>query len=172
MSVLGDTSMGSPIQQHRVAVANDLQWIEGILDTLGNPHNYINQDNLNVFSIREPLVAPWTFTGLPNSRPNACHVGRRNVQFLLFSADETIDMLRQSPHQETLLLNLPLAVIRGDAPFLSEAKVQNFLDFWKGDFVPITNARIHYLAASAAELPTQAKLLYLNRAALQSYTGA
>ncbi|MBN1248060.1 MAG: hypothetical protein JXC32_10415 [Anaerolineae bacterium] len=171
MSVLGDASMGSPIQEHQVAMANDLQWVVGKLETLGDPHNFINQEALYVFPVRSPLVAPWTFTGLPNSRPDHVYVSREGVQFLIFPDDETVELLRQAPHQETVILNLPLAVIRGDVPFLSEAKARNFLDFWKGVFVPVSRARIHYLAASAAELPTQAKLLYVNRAALQSYSG-
>lgn len=170
MSVLGDTTMESPIQEHRVAIANDLQWIEGKLESLGNPHNYINQENLTVFSVSDPLIAPWTFTGLPNTRPDRVYIAKERVQFLVFPEDETVDQLRQSPHTETLIINLPLAIIHGDVPFLSEAREQNFLDFWKGIFLPVTNAEIHYLAPSAADLPTHTRSLYVNRTTLQSYT--
>jgi hypothetical protein len=162
--------MESPIQEHRVAIANDLQWIEGKLESLGDPHNYINQENLTVFSVSAPLIAPWTFTGLPNTRPDRVYITKKRVQFLVFPDDETVDQLRQSPHTETLIINLPMAIIRGEVPFLSEAKEQNFLDFWKGSFLPITNAEIHYLAPSAADLPAQTRLVYINRATLQSYT--
>lgn len=172
MSVLGDASIGSPVQQHRVSIANDLQWIEGALETLGNPHNYINQDNLSIFTIREALVAPWTFTGLPNSRPESAFVRKDSVQFLIFPEEETVELLRQSPHQETLVLNLPLAVIRGKLPFLSEARAKNFLDFWKGNFVPVLEAQVHYLGASAGTLSSQTALLYVNRTAIQSYVEA
>ena len=99
--------MGSPVQEHRVAIANDLQWTEGKLETLGSPHNYINQENLTIFSVTSPLVAPWSFTGLPNSHPSAVYLSRENIQFLVFPDDETVALLRQSPHHETLIINLP-----------------------------------------------------------------
>ncbi|MGC9346866.1 MAG: hypothetical protein ACP5JG_01905, partial [Anaerolineae bacterium] len=62
MSLLGDTSMESPQQQHQVYAANDLQWIAGEWVTLGNPHNYINQDGMDFLSISEAEIAPWSFT--------------------------------------------------------------------------------------------------------------
>jgi len=68
------------------------------------------------------------------------------------------------------LINVGIAVIRGRAPFLSEARLANFLDFWKGLFFPVTEARIHFLATCTANLPAQARLLYINRRAVQSST--
>jgi len=166
------SSMGSPIQKHRVLVANDLQWIDGQLETLGDPNNYINQDTLDVFTISEPRIAPWAFTGLPSSRPNEIILARENVQFLLFPGEETFGQFHAAPRREMLIINLNLAIVRGSAPFLSEAKLSNFLDFWKGLYFPVTDARIHFLSPSAGELPTQDQLVYINRRAIQSYTHA
>ena len=67
------------------------------------------------------------------------------------------------------MLHLPLAIVRGGVPFLSEAKVHNFLDFWKGIFFPVVNAEIYFLAGGAEQLPTQSRLVYVNRNLLQSY---
>ncbi len=69
-----------------------------------------------------------------------------------------------------LILNLSLAVIRGQAPFLSEAQAHNFLDYWKGIFFPMTETSIYYMADSPAEQPTEMPLIYVNRNVIQSYT--
>ncbi|MCD6285179.1 MAG: hypothetical protein J7M39_04610, partial [Anaerolineae bacterium] len=82
------------------------------------------------------------------------------------------ETFRKAIHTETLLFNLPLAVIHGDVPFLSEARLHNFLDSWKGRFVPVTDARIHYLVDSTVSTPAQADLLYINRSLVQSYLQA
>jgi hypothetical protein len=173
MSLFTDTTgMGSPIQHHHVCVANDLQWIEGDLETLGSPHNYINQDDTDVFTIGEARISPWSFTSLPASRSPRIVVLRESAQLLLFTAVDTVDAYREPPHTETLILNTPLAILRGNLPFLSEARLTNFLDFFKGSFVPVTQVRIHYLAPSSAEMPSHARLLYVNRRAIQSYVSA
>jgi hypothetical protein len=170
MGMLGSNpSMASPVQTHQVSMANDLQWVTGTLETLGNPHHYINQDDTGFFTIKEPSVSPWTFTGLPNSHAPEIVMVRENIQFLIYPQQETLEQYREPPRSETLILNLPLAVIRGSAPFLSEAQLHNFLDFWKGLFVPVSQASIHYLAPSMIELPTQTSLIYVNRQTIQSY---
>ncbi len=169
---LAPTLGDSPVQKHRVLAANDLQWIDGMLTTLGNPTTYINQDGLDFLSITEARVAPWAFTGLPTTHPNEVIVMREHLHFLAFTEDAAFDQFREAPHTETLLINLGIAVIRGRAPFLSEAKLTNFLDFWKGLFFPVTKAQVHFLATSAGDLPAQARLLYINRRAVQSYTPA
>lgn len=173
MSLFANTAgMGSPVQHHRVCVANDLHWIEGDLETLGSPHNYINQDDTDVFTVAEARISPWSFTGLPASRSPQIIVQRESTQLLIFTSDETVDAYRKPPHTETLILNTPLAILRGSLPFLSEARLANFLDFWKGRFVPVTQVRIHFLAPSSAEMPSQARLLYVHRRAIQSYIAA
>lgn len=172
MSIFGQTSMGSPIQRHQISVANDVQWVEGTLETLGDPHNYINQEDQSVFAISDAHVAPWSFTGLPDSRPPKVIAVKDNVQMLIFQEETSQETFREAIHTETLIFNLPLAVIRGNVPFLSEAKLHNFLDFWKGRFLPVTDARIHYLAGSAVATPAQADLLYINRTLIQSYLQA
>jgi hypothetical protein len=172
MSPTGMVPGDSPIQQHRVFAANDLQWIDGLLTTLGNPTNYINQDDLEFLTVTEPGIAPWSFTGLPNSRPSEVVMVRERLHLMVFPDDATTAQFREAPHTEILLINLGIAIVRGKAPFLSEAKLSNFLDFWKGMFFPITDARVHFLSSCATELPTHAGLLYANRRMVQSYTHA
>jgi hypothetical protein len=91
---------------------------------------------------------------------------------LSFSTEATLDEFRDPPRKEVLILNLPLAIVRGNVPFLSEARLGNFLDFWKGIFFPVTDAQIHYLAHSQAAPPARTRLIYVHRAAIQSYAAA
>ena len=42
-------NIGSPVKEYTVNLANDVQWISGNLKSLGEPHNYINQENLDYF---------------------------------------------------------------------------------------------------------------------------
>jgi len=172
MSLFGQTSMGSRIQRHQISVANNVQWVEGTLETLGDPHNYINQEDQSVFTISDARVAPWSFTGLPDSRPPRIIAVKDNVQMLIFKEETSQETFREAIQTETLIFSLPLAIIRGNVPFLSEAKLHNFLDFWKGRFLPVTDARIHYLAGSTVVTPAQADLLYINRSLVQSYLQA
>jgi len=169
MSTFGHGSMGSPVQEHRILVANDMQWIDGNLQTRGTPHNFINQDDQEVFTIGEPYVAPWSFTGLPASRPGTLVAVSENIQFLVLPDEETRSSFREAPRTATVIFSLPLAVIRGNVPFLSEAQLPNFLEFYKGRFVPVTGASIHYLAGCAGQLIPPADLLYVNRNLIQSY---
>ncbi len=165
----GGGAMSSPIQQHRVHIANDVLWFTGELETLGNPHNYINQDDLEFLRIKQPHVAPWSFTGLPASHLPLIVAVRDRTQFIIFPDDAAMKQFRPPMRTSTLVFNLSLAVIRGDTVFLSEALVHNFLDFWKGVFFPVVDASIYYLADGPAEHPTEVPLLYLNRNVIQSY---
>jgi hypothetical protein len=170
MGLRGDRSeIGSPVQHHRTWVANDLQFIDGTMDTLGNPHNYLNQDGMDYLLLSNAQVTPWGFTGLPQSRPPQIILIRDSVQLVIFQGEEAQTQFRAAPRTSTVILNLPLAVIRGNVPFLSEARLGNFLDFWKGLFFPIADAQIHFLAPSAVELPTRVPLVYVNRKSVQSY---
>lgn len=163
------STLGSVMQQHRIWAANDLQSIEGILDSRGNPHNYLNQDGMDFLLLRDAQVTPWPFTGIPQSHPDRIVLVRQSVQFLIMQEEDALSQFREAPRTAVLLLHLPLAIIRGNVPFLSESQLHNFLDSWKGLFFPVTQARIHCLAASTSQVPTQAKLLYVNRQAVQSY---
>jgi hypothetical protein len=166
------SAIGSPVQQHRALAANGLQLVDGTMDTLGNPHNYLNQDGMDYLLLRDAQISPWSFTGLPQSRSPQVVLIRDGVHFLLFRGEEAQSQFREAPRTSTLILNLPLAIVKGNAPFLSEAHLSNFLDFWKGLFFPVTQARIHYLATSSADLPAQVPMLYINRKAIQSYVQA
>ena len=126
---LGNRGMESPLQRHHVQIANDVMWIAGELETLGNPHNYINQDGLDYMRVSEPHIAPWAFTGLPSSHTPFIITTRERIQLLSFPGDEALEQYRKPLKSETLMINIPLAVIRGQAPFLSEAQLQNFLDY-------------------------------------------
>lgn len=163
------SAMNSPVQQHRILAANDLQLIEGTLESLGNPHNYLNQDGMDFLALRDAQVSPWSFTGLPPSRPEQIILIRDSVQFLILPGEEAQSQFREAPRTSRLILHIPIAVIRGNVPFLSEARLSNFLDFWKGTFFPVTQARIHCLASGSSEVPAQTELLYINRKAIQSY---
>jgi hypothetical protein len=88
---------------------------------------------------------------------------------LSFPGENALEQFRKPLRTETLMINIPLAVVRGQVPFLSEAQVQNFLDFWKGIFVPIMDAELYFLADGPAEQPTQSPLVYINRYTIQSY---
>jgi hypothetical protein len=162
----------SPIQQHQVCLANDVQWITGGLRSLGNPHNYINQDDQDTFNLLEANVYPWSFTGLPTSRTPQTIVMKRQVQLLLFPNPETKEGFRAPIRTSKIMLHLPLAIIRGDAPFMSEASIENFLDFWKPTFFPMMNVNIHYLVDCAVHLPTEIVILYINRESVLSYFSA
>jgi len=169
MGLLGKGQMESPLQGHAVHVANDLFWITGDLETLGNPHNYINQDGMDYLKLTNPHIAPWAFSGLPSSHAPLIVAIRERIQFLVFTQEKSLETFRAAPKTEVLMLHLPLAIVRGGVPFLSEAKVHNFLDFWKGIFFPVVDAEIYFLTSGPDQLPTQARLLYLNRNLLQSY---
>ncbi len=169
MGLLGRKDMESPHQQHPIQLANDVMWIDGELETMGNPHNYINQDGLNFLRISKPHIAPWAFTGLPASHTSQVIVARERTQILIMSGESAQQQFRPPMKTETLVINLSLAVIRGKAPFLSEAALHNFLDFWKGIFFPVMDAELYFLAEGPAEQPTTAPLVYINRNAIQDY---
>lgn len=170
MGILGRSpNIESPVQEHQMHLANDVQWITGNFKSLGNPHNYINQDNLDTFIIHNAHFSPWSFTGLPNSHASQTIAIRDNIQFFSFPDPITLEKFRKPLRTSLVILHLPLAVVRGEAPFLSEASVENFLDFWKGTFFPMCNASIHYLSDCATRLPTQTDVLYVNRKSILSY---
>jgi len=169
MGLLGKGEMTSPLQSHEVHIANDLLWLTGEMETMGNPHNYINQDGLDFIRIANPHIAPWSFSGLPVSHVPSIIVARERIQFLVFIHEASQEEFRSAPRTETLVLHLPLAIIRGNVPFLSEAKFSNFLDFWKGILVPVVDAQIYFIADSASQPPTQSPLIYVNRHVMLSY---
>lgn len=169
MGLLGRKDMESPHQQHPIQLANDVLWVEGELETMGNPHNYINQEGLSFLRINKPHIAPWAFTGLPASHAPLLITARERMQILIMSGASAQEQFRPPMRTEMLMINLSLAVIRGKVPFLSESQIHNFLDFWKGVFVPVLDAELYFLAEGPAEKPTTAPLIYINRNAIQSY---
>lgn len=170
MSLLGmSQNIQSPIQQHMIYIVNDVQWISGELQSLGNPHYFINQDDLDAFNINDAHIAPWVFTGLPKSHTPQIIVSKKNTQFLAFPNPDAIEQYRNPLRTSMVILQLPLAIIRGEAPFLSEASLENFLEFFKGTFIPISHANIHYLAEATTQMPNQYEVLYINRESILSY---
>jgi len=173
MGILGrGNAMGSPVQKHEVQIANDLFWVSGVLETLGNPHHYINQDGLDFLHINEAHVVPWSFSGLPASRPEMINMASERIQFLLFAQEASLTEFRAAPNTMPIILHLPLAIVRGAIPLLSEAKIHNFLDFWKGRFFPVVDAEIYPLTDCAVQLPSKSRLAYINRRSIQSYVPA
>jgi hypothetical protein len=96
-------------------------------------------------------------------------MARERTQFLMFIHEASLEEFRPAPRLEMLTMHLPLAIIHGKAPFLSEAKLHNFLEFWKGIFFPVIDAEVFFLADSSSQLPAQSPLVYINRYILQSY---
>jgi hypothetical protein len=169
MGLLSASQMGSPIQKHEVHIANDLLWITGEMESLGNPHTYLNQEGLDFLRISDAHIVPWSFSRLPTSRSELLVAARERVQLLMFTQEASLTEFRTPPNHQKLMLHMPLAIIRGEAPFLGEAKIHNFLDFWKGLFFPVIDAEIYYLADCSVQLPRQSRIVYVNRNILQSY---
>lgn len=159
----------SPAQQHPVFLATDLLWITGVMETMGNPHNYLNQENLNFFRVVNPRLLPWTFTGLPATHVPELILSRERVQMVIFPGAEAAAQFRPPIRTSTLVLYYPLAVVNGNAPFLSEARLHNFMDFWKGVFFPVTDVALHFIAEGMVDLPLKADVAYFNRNFLQAY---
>ncbi|MDF1512575.1 MAG: hypothetical protein P1S60_02075 [Anaerolineae bacterium] len=170
MSLLGNPqNFESPIQEHHVKIANDIQWISGTIKTLGDAHNYINQDDLTYWNIVDAHISPWSFTGLPNSHVSSIMVDRDNIQLMMLTDTEALEAYRKPLRTSVVILNLPLLIICGEAPFLGEAKIENFFDYWKGTFLPLSSAKIHYLTETTTRLPSTVDLLFVNRHKIVSY---
>lgn len=159
----------SPQQKHPAQIIGDLFWSEGQLESLGDPHAHINKDGLDYITIYEARVVPWSFTGLPPVRTPQLQVNRNSTQALLFSEAAVIETTRRPPRTLIIMAYLPLVVVRGAAPMFSDARLSNFLDFWKGNFVPLFDASIHYLAETGGRLPAHTPLVYINRQHIQGY---
>jgi hypothetical protein len=169
MGILGSANIKSPVQQHKVFAANDVQWVTGELKSLGSPHNFINRDKLTTLNILNAQIFPWSFTGLPaNSSPQTL-VFRDKIQFLLFPDPASKESFRSPIRTSIIIVQMPLAVLRGEAPFLSEATIENFLEYWKPKFFPMINTNIHYLVDCATNLPTDIDIVYINRESMLSY---
>ncbi len=157
------------VQSHRVSLANDIAWIEGLLQTLGNPHLYINRADSELLHIAEAQIFPWSFTRLPASQVKDLFLPSGKIQYMVFTEETSRQMFQAPPNLRPVMFQTSLAVLRGDTPFLGEARPQNFLDFWKGRFVPLLQAQIHSLAPNSHKLAREGQLIYVNREALQSY---
>ncbi len=173
MGLLGPSSgqggMAPPVQLHTVYVATDIFWATGSLESLGDPNLYINQDGLNYIKFEDVHLYPWSITGLPPSSPETILVRREKMQMVFFESEEAISQYRNPPRTGNIVLYMPLAIVKGTVPFYSEAKLVNFLDFWKGELLPITDASLYFMTESQVELPAQAKLLYVHRNHIQAY---
>lgn len=174
MSLLGNQGEGaiSPVQHHTVQVTTDTFWAEGQLKSLGDPHLHINKDDLAFLNIHEAHLVAWSFTGLPSTYAPKILVNREKVQLLSFPQPETVALRRKPPRSAKIMLYFSLFVVLGEVPLFSEAQASNFFDFWKGMFIPVSNAALYFLGGEAAHLPDQAELVYVNRLQIQGYTPA
>ncbi|MFP4343268.1 MAG: hypothetical protein ACLFU8_01115 [Anaerolineales bacterium] len=159
----------SPIQEHKIQLATDLFWAEGILESRGDPHNFINQEDFNYLLVKNARVSPWRFTGLPANQTAQLNVARPNLQLLIFMEESARSTYRSPPRTANVLLYYPLFVIRGSVPLYSEADITNFLDFWRSPLIPLTDAGLHFLAEGGVRLPTRPTLAYVNRNHIQGY---
>lgn len=159
----------SPVQEHRIQLATDLYWAEGTLESRGDPHNFINQEDFNYLLVKDARIIPWRFTGLPNNKTPQLNVARSNLQLLVFTEEEALSSYRSPPRTAKVLLYYPLFVIRGSAPLYSEADISNFLDFWRSPLIPLSDAGLHFLAEGGVRLPARSSLAYVNRNHIQGY---
>ncbi len=159
----------SPIQEHPIQLVTDLYWATGTLESRGDPHNYINQDDFDFLQIVDAQLRPWSFTGLPAKPTSQLIVPRATVQLLLFTEAETRADYRKAPQTAPLFLYYPLFIVRGEVPLYSEAETANFLDFWRSTFIPLINVRLHFLAEGGGTPPTQIDLVYTHRQHIQGY---
>jgi hypothetical protein len=172
MGFLSSDSMDvSPIQHHQVQVCTEIFWAEGELESLGDPHRYINQDDLDFLQLNEPRITPWPYTSLPASEPSEVLANRNNIYMLHFPSKETNDMYRPAPKLLDVVIYYPLFIVQAKIPLFSEAKLENFLEFWKGIFIPASQASIHYLVGGPSNRPSQSPLVYVNRKHIQGYVG-
>lgn len=162
----------SPLQSHAVQIATDLYFATGQLETLGEPNFFINQEGNTLFKLGQAQIAPWAFTGLPVSQASPFLINRSRVQLLLYTEPEVSAGYRRPPRTGKVLIYMPLMVVQGSVPFLSEAKLHNFMDFWKGDFITVLDAEVHFIAESQVRLPTAAPIIYLHRNFIQGYLEA
>ncbi|MEA3308396.1 MAG: hypothetical protein U9Q70_02630 [Chloroflexota bacterium] len=159
----------SPIQHHQIEMITSTFWARGEFESLGGPHLYLNQDGLTILVLNKPHIVPWSFAGLPVTTPPQLLVHRDEVQLLRFLQPESNAEYQSPPRNKILFFYFPLFVVQGQTPMFSEANIKNFLDFWKGTFLPITNASIHFFNESSVQLPRQAPLAYINRRYIQGY---
>ena len=169
MGLLGGDIGGSPVQQHPVIITLDLYVATGNLESLGSPHPYINQDGLQYLRLHEAQIAPWAFTGLKPSHTDLLMAQRSKIQSLIFTKNETVELFQRPPRTEKVMFYLPLLVMQGEAPFLGDAKITNFMESWKGQFLPVFNAALHVLAEGPVRPPTRVPLIYISRDLVQGY---
>ncbi len=166
---LGVGMQASPIRTYESAFLTDLFWAEGAFRSRGNPNFYINQDETERFVLEAGRIRPWSFTGLPATQSARVVLSRERVHLITFLDEEAVESYRRPPRMTRVLLYMPLCVVQGRVPLLSEAMVEDFLDFWKGPLFPVADAAIHYLVEVGGRMPTHCSLLYLNRAHLVGY---
>ncbi len=166
---LATGTQGSPIRSYATLLMTELFQVVGDFRSRGNPHFFINQDEIEQFVLDSPSIYPWTFTGLPAYRPEKLIVNRRRIFLIYFGEEETQALYRRPPRRTRMVLYLPLCIIYGTVPLMSEARVEDFLDFWHGPFVPVMDASLHYLSESAHALPTSLPLLYIHRDHITAY---
>jgi len=94
----------------------------------------------------------WNFTGLPATYAPRVLVNREKVQLLSFPQPETVALRRKPPRTVKIMLYFSLFVVLGEVPLLSEAQIGNLFDFWKGMFIPVSNAALYFLGGKAVHL--------------------
>lgn len=96
-------------------------------------------------------------------------INRHLIYLLAFpemGVRETIPLLRNSV---TAVFHSGPILCRGEIHMGMETSLGTFLDEFKGEFIPVTDASLHSLIAMPVALPKQLDVALLNRSQIQVY---
>lgn len=161
----------SPIQEHEIQVVTEVFWAQGKLESRGDPHNYLNQDEFDYLQLNDAYVAPWHFTGLPSTKAPRLTIAREQIQMIIFTNRSTMEEYRKAPRTAMGMFYFSLFVIRGEAPLFGDTEIDNFLDMSRSTFVALTNAALHFLSEGAGRLPSKVLMCYVNRHHMVAHFG-
>jgi hypothetical protein len=165
--------MALPIQRHKVHILTASFQFSGQLEVVGALLNFINDPARDSLSLYDANLTPLT-PGSPLKgifRPHVV-VRRPYVVFLCFASAETRASLQLLARHESLVAYTPIAVCRGQFHMSAEANLRDFLDTSQSGLLAVTEARLFPLVEFPAPFPTEAELLMVGRAQLQSYHSA
>jgi hypothetical protein len=167
---MGIEGMAVPIQRHEARILTATFQFSGQLEVVGALLNFINDPNRDSFSLYDANLTPLT-PGSPLKgifRPHVV-VRRPYIAFLYLASAETRASLKLLARHESLVAYTPIAVCRGEFHMSIEANLRDFLDASPGGLIAVSEAQLFPLIEFPAPFPTEADLLMIGRAQLQSY---